>query len=197
MKCLLTLSLLFFITGCGAPPTIRDSQVLAQGFEKARSIRFIYRNVEMKTTSYYSHGYGASVADTGFNEFGPLLAARSESAFARLGIAIVESKVLDEKEADRSAVQGAGGVKLPILILFPTKGKISANGHATVASYVFRALLIDPEAKRTVWKADVDTSTWVGQDFLMKHANKTIYNEAYADQLLNTVAEQMKKDGVI
>jgi hypothetical protein len=188
----------FLLAACGAPPTIRDSQVMAPVAAKTTSLQFIYRNVEMTQTSSI-WGKGAAVANTGFSGFGALLVKQAPAAFAPHGVAVVESKELDGKQPiiTAGAPQGAGGTALPILAVTPISGRTSSNGKSTSTSYVFSAQLIDPASRRLIWKATIDTSTWSGQDIVMKHVEKTLYDDAYAAQLLKAVTTQLKQDGVI
>jgi hypothetical protein len=165
---------------------------------KLTSLLFVYRKVEMKTTSSTFYGRGAPVADTGFNRFGSLLAQQAPAVFAQYGIAVVESKEIEgQTPVNASAPSGAGGVLLPILIVNPVSGKTSSNGRATSTSYVFSALLFDPASRRTIWKASIDTSTWSGQDIVLKHVDKTLYDDAYAASLIKAVIVQLKQDGLI
>ncbi|MDP1655160.1 MAG: hypothetical protein Q8K91_08475 [Hylemonella sp.] len=170
-----------------------------------KSLQFVYRKAEMRTVSSTSYGQGGvSIANTGFDGFGPLLVKQAEAAFAQQKVTVVGAKVIEDKEpikvesSSQAADDGtARTFAAPVLIVTPTSGKVSANQHATRTSYVFSVLLIDPDARRTIWRATIDTSTWSGQDFVLKNVSKTLYDESYASQLLSAIANQMKIDGVI
>jgi len=193
------LAVSFLLLSCGSAPLVKDSKVLISNVEKTHSLKLIYLNAEMKITSSNSYGKGAIAADTGFNGFGSLIVKQAEPAFSQRGVEVVDAKVLNGKEPILvdPPPNDTGSAALPILIIAPTTGKISTNGRATNTSYVFSALLIDPNTKRTIWKATIDTKTWSGQDIVLKNFKKTLYDESYALQLLNIVADQMKQDGVI
>ena len=62
---------------------------------------------------------------------------------------------------------------------------------------MFDACLIELASRRVLWTATIDSSTWSGHDIVLKHLQKTLYDAAYAEQLLKAVADQMKLDGII
>jgi hypothetical protein len=124
---------------------------------------------------------------------------QAPAVFSQYGVAVAESEEINGKVPinTMSLPKGAGSVQLPILVMNPVSGKSSSNGRATTVSYVFSVILINPEKKRAIWKATIDTSTWSGQDIVLKHMDKTLYDDAYAQQLLKAVVNQMKQDQVI
>lgn len=184
---------------CAPPPTVREAKLLAANVEKARSLQFIYRNVEMRTTSSYSYGRGGTVSGTGFDGFGGLLTKHAQSVFAERSIAVVASRVMNGTDAmpfDTAPRDGSGTVPLT-LVVSPVSGRVTGSTMSTVASYVFAAQLFDPGSRRLVWKATIDTGAWVGQDFVMKNFENKTYDDAYASKLLKAVADQMAQDGII
>lgn len=188
------------LVACGSAPTIKESKVMSTITDKTRNLQFIYRKVEMRLVSTTSYGSGGvSIANTGFDDFGPLLARQAEIVFAPYQVGVMSAKVIEGKEPIRIDVSQAGAsTNAPaVLVVAPTSGKVSGNGRATSASYVFSALLINPDGRSTLWRATIDTSAWTGQDIVLKHMSKTLYDEAYATQLLTAIANQMKVDGVI
>jgi hypothetical protein len=195
VKAVLLGLLCWLLAGCGAPPAIRQSQVMAGNPGKTASLQFIYRNVAMTTVS--SDGDGSIIAaDTGFSRFGELLAQQAEPAFARHKVTVTETKVLHDNE--RPALDPAAhGAMPPVLVIAPSSGKTRSNGRATSTSHVFDACLMELASRRALWTATIDTSTWSGHDIVLKHWQKTLYDAAYAEQLLKAVADQMKRDGII
>ncbi|MBI2306870.1 MAG: hypothetical protein HYU78_06155 [Rhodocyclales bacterium] len=194
----LSLVCTLLVAACGSPPSIRESSLLTANFEKARRLHFVYRQVELKTTSSYSYGRGAYIADTGFSQFGALLANQAAQAFAEKKVAVASAQVIDESATfPPQGVMGADNTPLPVLLVAPVSGSSQGTKQATSISHVFSVRLLDPRTKRLIWKASIDTRTWSGQDFVMKHAAKTLYDEAYAAKFLGAVAEKMADDGVI
>jgi len=188
------------LAACGSAPTVRDSKVLGANVAKVQSLQFIYRNADMRTTSSSSYGRGAFVADTGFNSFGAQLVKQVQPVFTPRGVAVSDAKVIDGAariSVDTPPLATAAGLLPQILIITPVSGKVSATGHATTASYVFSAQLYEPNTRRMVWRASIDTTSWSGQDVVLRNAGKTLYDEAYAAKLLEAVAVQMKADGIL
>jgi hypothetical protein len=118
-----------------------------------------------------------------------ILVEQSKSEFARAGIAVVESEMLESQEviSNQSAEVGAGGVKVPILLITPVSYFAQSNGRVMTSHGVFSALLIDPESKQTIWEAIIDTYT----------GSKIFYDEEYASQLFKAILKRMKKDSII
>lgn len=185
------------IAGCGGPPSIRESTVLVGSVEKAARLHFVYRNVEMRKASSYSYGQGASIVDTGFDGFGRRLVEQAETAFAARKVSVLSAAVLEGKEALPAQSLSAGEAPAPILVIAPLSGTTQANRHSTRTSYVFSAHLMDPQSRRLLWKATIDTSTWAGNDFVMKNVDKTVYDDSYALQLLRVVMGELGQAGLI
>ncbi len=197
MKCKFWLVLIAIasamLSACGSAPMVRDSKVLNMPAQKVAFLRFIYRQSEMKTVSSYGRG-SVPYGENGFSEFGPLLAKRAADTFAKYQVKVSESIRTDAKE---SIVIKPDNLDVPVLLVYPSKGTIVNNLHASRATFVFDAQIIDFSAKKILWKASIDTDTWSGRDFITESAKPTLYDEAYADQLLKTLADRMREDGVI
>jgi hypothetical protein len=191
-KSLLATCILAFAAGCGTAPSVRDASLLVKGRAKAEQINFVYRQVAMKTVSTRRYGQGASISYTGFDEFGKLLVELAGDVFAGRQVTVLSSSLLDG-----AAPMPAGATPVPILLVQPVSGESSATRHASRTSYVFSAQLLDPASRRLLWKATVDTSTWVGKDLVSKNFETTNYDAAYARQLLATLAEKMAADGLV
>ena len=131
--------LCWLLTGCGAPPAIRQSQVMAGNLAKTTSLQFIYRNIAMTTMS--TDGDGSIIpADTGFSRFGELLAQQAETAFDRHKITVTEAKVLHGKERPAFVPAAHGAVMPPVLVLAPSNGKTrSTAGRPRPAMCLMRA----------------------------------------------------------
>ncbi|MGE5471895.1 MAG: hypothetical protein ACM3X0_13945 [Bacteroidota bacterium] len=193
----LAIALAFLLlTGCGAPPTVRDSVVLAASVEKTGRLHFVYRATEMRTVSSYRYGQGAPVVDTGFDGFGQNLARQAENAFAARQVAVLSATVLGSKDA-LPVPASTGEAAAPVLLISPVSGTTQANRQSTRTSYVFSAHLMDPQSRRLLWKATIDTSTWAGQDFVMRNVEKTVYDDKYALQLLQAIVDKLGEAGLI
>lgn len=159
---------------------------------------FVYRQSEMKTVS----SYGSEAAwdgETGYPDFGRFLVNRAPMVFQSYGVRITTSRLVDSKlpidfKTEKETVET---VVDHVLLLYASSGQVSANRHATRISFVFNAELVNVGSKKMVWKASIDTSTWSGRDFIQKNFEKTMYDDKYAKQLLQAVADKMKEDGVI
>jgi len=181
------------LSACSSVPTIRDSKRLSNQTQKMDSIHFLYQQGEMRVVETSSTGPNSTLSfwDNGFHEFGDFLTKQAANVFSSYGIKVVESRKIGSKDALKLPDSA------PILMVFASSGKLSATSAATVASYVFEARLMDVSAKRVIWRATIDTKTWSGRDFVMKNVEKTLYDATYADQLLKTLAERMKQDGIL
>lgn len=190
LKYLFVFALASILAACGSAPAIRDSQRLVPDAKKSDSVQFVYRNSDLQTVSSYSRG-GVSSRDHGYSKFGSLLTKNAAQVFARQRVTVVESLEVEAK--DKIPASG----ETPILIVYAISGTVRANQHASVENYVFDAKLIDAGSNRVVWKATIDTSTWSGNDFVLDGVKKTLYDDSYAEQLLKSLADRMKEDGVI
>jgi hypothetical protein len=186
------------LSACGAAPTIRDSKRLDNTAARTERLSFIYRHSEMKTVSSYGTG-SAWDGETGYPDFGKFLVSQAPTVFQSYGVRITTSRLVEGKvPIDIKAEMETGEtVADHVLLLYANSGQVSANRHATRISFVFNAQLVNIQSKKTVWKASIDTSTWSGRDFIQKNFEKTTYDDKYAKQLLQTVADKMKEDGVI
>jgi len=170
---------------------------VASNIQRAHDIRFIYFEAELTEKSSYGKGY-ASMGDTGYYEFGPILVARANGAFSKYGVNVLSSRFSRKGESHEPLNYGSQDTaNTPTLLIFPVAASASTGSHGARVSHVFEARLHDPVKKKILWKAAIDTSTWTGTDFINKNGPKTMYDEAYADQLFEAVAQQMKKDGAI
>jgi hypothetical protein len=194
---LIVLSVVVFLSGCGAAPTIRDSKIINKAAVQTDRLIFVYRQSEMKTTSSYGKG-SANQGETGFYEFGKFLINQAPNVFETYGVKVTNSRELEARSP--LSIQDTTGTANPVdkvLLLHATSGHVSANNHATRISYIFEAQLLDVPTRKLIWKASIDTSTWSGRDFLQKNIEKTTYDDKYAKQLLQVVAKKLKEDGVI
>lgn len=191
--CLLSL----LIAGCASPPRLRDVNLLATNVEKTTRLHFVYRQVEMRTVSSTRYGQGAPVVDTGFAGFGKVLVGQASQAFAGHRVTVLSAAVVGGSEILPVNSPAAGVEPAPVLVIVPVSGSTQANRQSTRTSYVFAVQLTDPQSRRLLWKATIDTSTWAGNDFVMKSFEKTEYDDKYALQLLQAVAEQLAVAGLI
>lgn len=198
LRIVAALALAIALSACGGPPVIKESHLLAKDHPKVTSLQFVYQEAGMKTTST-STGRGAAIADTGFLGFGPLLAANAGGLFAEAGVQVRSATVNvgGQPINANDLAQDERGARVPLLVVHATSGKSTSNRHATLTSYVFLAQLVDLNQPRTIWSATIDTSTWTGQDLVMKQAESTMYDAAYATQFLKALVAQMRRDGAI
>lgn len=194
-RCALVLCL-FLLAACGAAPTVSTSQIVGAHADKLHAMQVWYRVAQLTTTSSSSYGRGyAPVADMGLGRFGPLVAQQATPVFAQRGVTITGTRVIEEGDKSRANTEELRNVG--VLFISPKSGRIQATNHATSASYVFTAYLLDPQTHRVTWRANVDTSTWAGTDIVMRNIDKTTFDEAYAARLLKALADQMQQDGMI
>ncbi len=185
------------LAGCASPPRLRDVSLLASNVEKTTRLHFVYRQVEMRTVSSTRYGQGAPVVDTGFAGFGKVLVGQAAQAFAARQVTVLSAAVVGGNELLPLNSPAAASELAPVLVIVPVSGSTQANRQSTRTSYVFAVQLTDPQSRRLLWKATIDTSTWAGNDFVMKSFEKTEYDDKYAAQLLQAVAEQLAVAGLI
>lgn len=193
---ILPLLLLFaaLLTACGSAPTIRNSQRLVDDGQQASSVQFVYRISELRKVSSTSRG-SLPRHDHGYANFGGYLTQQAGQVFGKYGVKVVESREIEAH--DKLSLFDSAQDPAPLLILYAVSGKVSANRHNSRESYVFEAQLRDASQGRLLWRATIDTSTWSGDDFVLNGMKKTLYDEAYAEQLLNALAQRMKSDQMI
>lgn len=191
-------TIILLLSACSAPLTIKESSVIRTDVQKAKSLQLVYVDATMRVASQENWGRPVSTGNTEFGVFGERVVKQAAPVFSKRGISLVSATVQDDKKPlQLAAPVGHGGQQVPLLIITPTYGKITGNGHATAANYVFVASLVDVIGKPVLWKASIDTNAWVGQDFVMKNFSGTKYDEVFAEQFLNMIADQMQKDGVL
>ena len=183
-------ALAVFLSACGSAPTVRDSGLVGPDSKISGDIRFVYRHSELKTTLQRVRG-SVVYSENGYPEFGRFLVQNAPEILARNGVGVVDSIWMDSKDRlDMST-------PVPVLLVYASSGKVSASNNATQVSFVFNAHLIDPVTRRVVWKASIDTSTWRGRDWVNRNFTQTLYDEDYAEALLNALAVRMRQDGAI
>jgi len=135
----------------------------------------------------------------GFEDFSGLLVKEAPVIFANNHVAVVEAKLLEvDQKLDLSSIpRGAGDTPLPILLVEPRHGYNRSNGRASMGGYVFEAQLINSSTREVIWKASIDTNVWKGQDFVMKHIQRDVYDQSYADQFLTQLVIRLKEDAVV
>ena len=195
---LVYVALVVLLASCGAAPSVRDSQRIDTTSPRIDHLIFVYRHSDMKIVSSYGTG-SVSHGETGYLEFGKFLINQAPIVFQSYGVNVPISRQVEAKTPlDVQSETSTGGTQANfMLLLYATSGRVSANRQATHISYVFNAQVLDIRVKKLIWKANIDTSTWSGRDFIQKNFEKTIYGDAYAKQLLQVIATKMKEDGVI
>lgn len=196
----LALSCMSMLAGCGSAPAVSNSQVVGARVEKIHAVQLWYRVAQLKTTSSSSWGSGPPVvaADVGLAGFGPRVVQQAAPIFLKRGVQVSEARVIEAEERATLNLPGQGAAgDQAVLSISVASGKVQATSRHTTASYVFSAVLFHPASRRVIWRANIDASTWVGTDIVLRNVQKTTLDDAYAAQLLNAVAEQMQQDGVI
>lgn len=181
--------LLIFVTACGSPPTIRDSKLLTQHAVKIDNISFAYKHSELKVTPL-SPGKSIVYSENGYPDFGQKLVKMAPSVFERAGLKLTDARKIGANEA-------INVTNATFLLLYASNGRISANANHNSMTLMFQALLFDPSTRRVIWRATVDTSTWRGKGFINGGAKSTLYDESYAELLLQALVSEMKKDALI
>lgn len=190
----LFMAVVFLLASCGSAPKIGSSQRFAADVQKTSSVQFVYRKSDLRQVSSINRG-AVKRQDHGYSRFGGLLASQAAEVFEKYGVKVVVAREIGAHDKIEPPATTADTSTL--LIVYAVSGDYSANLNNSRSSYVFEARLMDVAADRIIWRATIETSTWSGDDFLLRNMNKTLYDEAYAGQLLNTLAEKMKSDQVI
>jgi len=195
---ILMLSFILILSACAYAPNVHNARVLSKIDMPVKRMMFVYRDLQMKKHQRYSRG-NVTIADVGFENFGPKLVDNVSDVFFKYGVTI-ETSVLypaGKKIDYQSIVLEDDNKPLYLMTVFPLKGKITANRHSTRVSYVFNAVVMNMKSRKAIWTAKIDTGTWKGQDFLQRHLPSTEYDKEYAIQLLDSLALEMKKAKII
>ena len=189
---LFTLPLL--LGACGAP-TVHDSKVLGAKADKLTRLQLVYRVVHMRLGETRKFGSGNElehlIPEIGVDSFGAPLARQAAPVFAAHGVTVTQARIFEGSENIRIEAAADGARIAPMLVITPVRGTIVTNRFSTRANYVFNILLLDPNTRRALWRASVDTTTISGDP------GTPMYDDAYAGQVLKAVAEQMLRDGLI
>lgn len=204
-RVLVVLLSMVVLSACGSAPTVKSSKYYDDGGEKVDAFEFVYYKSKMSnvrrigTASPYQKST-SGLDDIRYESFGGDLLRVAKDVFSDYGVTLLGARNSDVKLILDSFGNGqaeASSAKSNILYVYASSGKVTSNQHMVRASYVFDVLLLDPVIRKVKWRASIDTSAWAGRDFVMKSAKSTVYDEAYAIQLLKVVADKMKSDGVI
>jgi hypothetical protein len=199
LKSIFLIVSVLMLTACSAPLTIKDSSVMRTDGQKIKEIQLIYIDATMRTISQESWGRPVSTANTEFGIFGDSVVKRAEPVFSKRGVSVVSASVQDDRKPLQLAASASkeDASRIPLLLITPTYGKVSGNGRATTANYVFVARLVDGAGKPVRWRATIDTNAWIGQDLILKNISGTKYDAEFAEKFLSAIADQMQKDGLI
>jgi hypothetical protein len=193
------------LSACGSVPTVKDSRYYDAGGEKVGAFDFVYYKSKMSgaksigAASPYQKST-SGLDDIRYESFGDDLVKVASMVFSDYGIALLGARDSDSKLDLEAFRRGSDEVTVAgerTLYLYASSGKVTTNQHMVRANFVFDAILLDRVQRKVKWQASIDTSAWAGRDFVMKSADATVYDEAYATQLLKVVADKMKSDGVI
>lgn len=193
------------LSACGSAPIVKSSKYYDDGGEKVDAFEFVYYKSKMSNkrrvgASSPSQKSTSGMDDIRYETFGDDLLRVAEEVFSDYGVTLLDAKNSEVELELSSFINGEQeGVSAQsnILYVYASSGKVTTNQHMVRARYVFEVLLLDPVIRKVKWRASIGTSAWAGRDFVMKNAKATVYDQDYAIQLLKTVADKMKSDGVI
>lgn len=191
---ILLLSFVLMLSACAYAPNVHNVRVLSKIDVPVQRLMFVYRDLQMKKHQRFGHG-NVTVADVGFEQFGPILVENASNVFSKYGLTVEKSALYPAgKKIDYKGVVLEDNKKpLYLMTVYPLQGKTTANRHSTRVSYVFVMAVMNMKTKKAIWTAKIDTGTWKGQDFLMRHLPSTEYDKEYAVQFLDSLAQEMKK----
>lgn len=202
---LFVLMSIVMLSACGSAPVIKGSKHYDVDGNKIESFEFVYYKSRMSNARNIGQASPYPESATGLNDiryetFGNDLVKVASDVFKKYGVELTGSGISKIK-LDLSALGGMSDALSingnDVLYVYASSGKVTSNQHMVRANYVFDAVLLDLVKKKVKWRASVDTSAWAGRDFVMKNVGPTVYDEAYAVQLLTLLAEKMKDDGVM
>ena len=184
------LAALLLLASCGAPPTIRSSETTVGISQKISSIRLLYRDVELtQSNNTLNSGY-IPVGSLGFAKFGDKITSVAPQVLAPYGLTVSAVSVVSGNQVIISAIRN--GYRL---VITPVAAKLSQSGNALWASHAFSCEVINESSGQSLWKAILDTRTFRPQ--VESAPGKTEFDEAYARQFLQSIADRLKKDGLI
>lgn len=191
---LLTLALF----ACGTSSSVQSSHRLANDFPKVDQLVFIYRTSDLETVSSSPGPVNAWRGDTGYYDFGPIIAAQARRTFFNYGVKLVKASSIESSDAvlSEETLGPAEKGDTPVLLLYAQNSRLLGDSKGTIIRFLFSAQLIDPATKKTIWTASIDTRTINGKN-LMGKAMAGGFDAKFADDILKKLIDSMRKDGVI
>jgi hypothetical protein len=195
MKSLFLLCVSLLLAGCqaipgsGRPPELDKSELISAPSAKITTLQFVYYNAKLfEVGTAPTRPFGPPVlANTGFYEFGPLLAQDATASFAAAGLTVVSQTTLQDGDPLPSRQAH------PLVVVMPMQALQNAAG----SRHVFQVRLFLPGATRVSWIAHIHTRTWVGADPVFRRLEHTMFDESYARAFNVVILQALKKDGLI
>ena len=190
---LLCLSLLLgacqSIPGFGRPPELEKSELISAPAAKITRLQFVYYDAKLsEVETKATRPFGPPVlANTGFYEFGPLLAQDAAASFAAAGVAVVSQTTLQDGEPLPSRQAH------PLAVVMPVRAVQNAAGNI----HVFQVRLFLPGSTHASWMALIHTRTWIGGDAVFRRLEHTMFDGSYARAFNAVILQALKKDGLI
>ncbi|HEY4374219.1 MAG TPA: hypothetical protein VGN52_20000 [Burkholderiales bacterium] len=189
------LLLLTLLCAACAAPSVHDAKLLVQGAPRLTRVQLAYRWVPLKEGEHTRFGNRqvplALTPEIGVEHFGDPLARQAQAAFAAHGVAVTATQSVEPGARPRLIASADGGPQAPLLLITPAHGRIVNSRFSTSVVYVFNVVLVDPNTRRALWRASIDTSA-VSSD-----PSQPMYDDTHARQVLDALAEQMQHDGLL
>ena len=204
LRTIATLLIVQFLAACMSGPVVRDQRLTSANAQRITRVLFLYQ--ETRLSAQRTSGQGnvpLSPYDTDLHEFGDALVSKAAAAFQKFGATVIRAAVVPSGEWKQFAPKVIG--ELPpgtlsgttLITMFPIGGSAHANNNAATINVTFEVRVIDGASGRLVWNAAIDSRTWQGRNFLNKNASTTRFDQAYADQFLNTLLDTLRTNGLI
>ncbi|HEY4072611.1 MAG TPA: hypothetical protein VGM52_05860 [Herbaspirillum sp.] len=144
-----------------------------------------------------SGGGGTWRGETGFYEFGPIIAAQAPHILSSYGVKIIKASSIESTDAVFSEeTLGSGAEGKPLLLIYAQNGRVMSDINGSIVRFLFTAKLVDSRTKKIIWTASIDTRTIAGKSIVGK-AMSGDFDQKFANDILGAVAARMKKEGLI
>lgn len=200
----LAVSVSLLLSSCGTSPSLREHQKFDVPAAKLTRVLFFYQDKEMiERTTSAKGSVSMSFSETGYYQFGETLVRRSPAAFQKLGVTVLHSAFIPpgewKKQApvilgklDRASLRGSSMVTVA-----PVGGGMTASNRSARAYFTFDVRVIDADSAKIAWRGVIDTRTWKGRDFINQHAAGVSFDDSYADEFFDTVANGLRGAGLL
>jgi len=198
-----------WLVACGSAPVMHHQNMMDANPSKISRVLFFYQEAEL--TSRQATGSApqlglaspAGINETGYAQFGEAMVAQAASAFQKHGVAVVHSAVVPPGQWQQFALktfrelgpEARNGATM--ITVMPRGGYTSATNNSARIKLTFEVRVVDAASAKKIWNGSIDTSTWNGRDFLLKNVQGTKFDQAFADQFLESVMTTFRSNGLL